>query len=129
MSTLELQYYEEFPDDQYVKAIAKVKIDGKHKQIFVLKPTKTGGTFWVPSSVGVTKNGEKKYFESYRHDSDDENERIKDFVKQAVAAKSAGIVQSATPKIQDFVTEYGTSQKVQVMQSSNKGAPEDALPF
>lgn len=64
MSNLQYDFlsYEEFPDDQYVKAVVEVCFNGIIVIPYQKVVMKDGGSFWGFPGVGATKNGVKKRF-------------------------------------------------------------------
>ncbi len=81
MSNLELISYKEYPSDQYTKAIATIRIDGKHVVSFAKKLTKTGNEFWSSPSINVNDQGDKVFIPGYMVDSRMEEKEMMDFVR------------------------------------------------
>lgn len=71
---------EKFPEDNFIKEIVYLCIDGKIRVGYVKKNSIKGDQFWSPISVGVIKDGTKKYYESFLFDSNFLNDDIKDFL-------------------------------------------------
>jgi len=69
MSTIKFVSHEEFPEDQYTKELVYLELNVPARVAFVRKQAKNGGQFWGVSSVAVTKDGVKNYYESYLQDS------------------------------------------------------------
>lgn len=90
MNNFEFISYKIFPEDQYIEAMARVRVDRKHVYHFVKKKLKDGGIFWTRASHAVVENGEKKYFKDYMSDSLEE-ELLIEFVREKAnaAAKAA----------------------------------------
>lgn len=86
MSNFEFISYKSYPNDQYTKGIATVRIDRKYVVRYAEKPTKTGGVFWAPATHSFTENGEKKYEVGFMLDSRMDEESILDFIRSHVAA-------------------------------------------
>ncbi len=82
MSNIKFISYEEFPEDQYTKAIVYLQFEAKHpyQVCYVRKEAKNGGVYWGVPKVSVTKKGEKAYFESYLQDSLFMDKEIKAFL-------------------------------------------------
>jgi hypothetical protein len=74
---IEFISYEEYPDDQYIKEIATIQIDGKYRVAYVAKMTKNGAKFWDVMSTGVSQKGEKIYIKAFAFDSNFQQEEIK----------------------------------------------------
>ncbi len=84
MSNIELVKFEEFPHDQYTKAIAVLCVDGKYNISYGKKQMKDGGSYWASPSFGVSDgSGGKEYFEGFSMDSKKEDQKFKDFIKQS----------------------------------------------
>jgi hypothetical protein len=114
MSQIELVKFEEYPHDQYTKAIAVLSIDGKYCVCYGKKQMKDGGTYWASPSFGVADgNGSKEYYEGFSMDSKLEDAKFKAFIKNAedkLRGKAADL-----PKVQP--------------QSMDEVADSQGLPF
>ena len=103
--------YKAYPDDMYTKAIAKVRIDGKHVVAFAQKQMKDGSAFWSNASIQVNDGGEKRYIQGYMIDSRSEEEMLLEFVKDNVKRVNSGTVQMSAsafqgaPQVQHGVTD------------------------
>ncbi len=64
------------PDDQYIKEVAIIQLDGKYNIPYLRKNKKDGGLFWGPLSAGVTLNGAKKYLDGIEYDSNFQKKEI-----------------------------------------------------
>lgn len=73
--------HEYFPDDQYTKEIIYIQIDDKMRIAYVRKCTKNGGMMWSPISAMVTINGERKYRDSIKFDSNFLREEVLAFLE------------------------------------------------
>ena len=82
MSNVELVKYEEFEEDAYNKAICIVCVDGKYTIAYAQKVTKDGRSFWAPATFQVTKGGVKQYIDGFELDSNKENEKLLEAVRQ-----------------------------------------------
>lgn len=82
MNKLELISYEEYPDDQYTKAVAIIAIDNEHVVAYAKKKTKDNNYFWAPPSIGVTKNGSKVYIDCYMNNYRIKEKQIQEFIKE-----------------------------------------------
>ncbi len=80
MSAFDFISHEYFPEDDYTKEAVVLCIEKKHRVTYVRKKMKNGGMFWDVISIGVAKNGEKKYLQSYSQDSNFLHEDIKQFL-------------------------------------------------
>ena len=89
MATIEFISHDYFPEDQYVKELVYLCIDGKHRVLYLRKEASKGGMFWSVASVGVTRNGQKEFFPSYLQDSNFLERDIKDFLDKRKWEKSA----------------------------------------
>ena len=130
MSKFELISYKVYPQDQYVEAIAKVRIEGKHIVSYALKKTKDGGKFWAPPSISITDNGEKKYVSGYMLDSRAEEEMLNDFIVDAVRQSQAkGSLSQAS--VFDARATPSSANSGYSVQTSNSGvaAEGEVLPF
>lgn len=61
--------HESFPEDQYIKELVYLCFEDKYRVAYVRKIAKNGGKFWDVASVGVTKDGSKKYYDTFMQDS------------------------------------------------------------
>lgn len=117
MSNIELVKYEEFPNDQYTKAVAVLCVDGKYNICFGKKSTKDGGSYWSSPSFGVVDSkGTKEYYEGFAMDSKKEDQKFKDFIKQC---EDKLRVNSSLPRAAD----------VPFIQRQAEVAANDGLPF
>lgn len=89
MSNIELVKYEEFEEDAYNKAICIICVDGKYNIAYAQKVTKDGRSFWAPATFQVTKGGAKQYIDGFVLDSNKENEKLLEAVRQF--AKNASL--------------------------------------
>jgi hypothetical protein len=118
MSNIELIKFEEFPQDPYTKAVAVLSVDGKYNVCYGKKQMKDGGQYWASPSFGVADgSGSKEYYEGFSMDSKKEDQKFKDFIKQA-EEKLRGQA-AALPKGSD----------VPFIQRPNEVSVNDGLPF
>ena len=103
MNNLELVSYQDYPQDQYTKAVCIVCIDNKYVVAYGKKVTKEGKEWWQSASMSVTKDGVKQFIDGFCLDSKKENEKILDFVRSV--------------------------EKGQQPTSMSEVAPNDGLPF
>lgn len=103
---LEYMAYEEYPSDDYTKAIFTLRKDGDDELTFGLKKNKDGGYFWVTAGFGVNDgSGSKKYFNCWKNDSSKKTKEIIDFIEATVKQLKGGkapIAQSANVFDQPF---------------------------
>lgn len=85
----QLVSYQEFPEDQYTLAVAEILIDNAYTVAYAKKKTKEG-FFWAPPTIGVTQNGQKKYFQGYLIESRTREKQILEFIKNATRSFSNG---------------------------------------
>jgi len=81
MSNFSFVSYEEFVEDLYTKEIVYLLFENKYRVAYVRKIAKNGGMFWDVASIGVTKDGTKKYFEAFLQDSSFLDKDIKRFLE------------------------------------------------
>ena len=118
MSQIELIQFQEFPHDQYTKAIAVLSVDGKYNVCYGKKQMKDGGTYWSSPSFGVADgSGSKEYFEGFSMDSKKEDQKFKDFIKQA------------EDKLRGKCTNLSNGSDVPFIQRPQEVAANDGLPF
>jgi len=89
MSNYELVKYEEFPSDQYAKAVCTILIDSKYYVSYVKKMTKDGNTFWASMSMGIQDGEKKRYVDAFCMDSMSANEKLLDFVRGCEKTREA----------------------------------------
>jgi len=96
--TYQLSSYEEFPEDPYTLAVAEIMIDNAYTIAYAKKKNKDGNFFWSPASIGVTKNGVKKFYQSYIIESRTREKQILEFIKESTRSYSngKGVVMSAS---------------------------------
>ncbi len=85
--------YKEYPEDSYISAIARVRVDKKHAFHYGKKRMKDGSGFWSRASFGVTESGEKKYFKDKLSDEFEE-EKLVDFIKEEVKKLTSGVAEN-----------------------------------
>lgn len=73
--------HEEFPEDQYTKELVYLLINDQYRVAYVRKQSKTGGLFWSPVNLSVTKDGAKVYYEAFLQDSSFLEKDIKRFLE------------------------------------------------
>lgn len=125
MNNFEPISYQEYPEDQYTKAIAIVRIDGKHCVSYAKKQTKDGNTFWAPATHSVTENGKKTFIEGYLNESRSTDKALIEFVKQ-MANKHNYSMQGSLTATNGFVK---TTQSQQTFSQPSGGAVDEQLPF
>ncbi len=81
MSKIEFVSCEAFPEDEYTKELVYLCLEGKYRVLYARKPAKTGGLFWSVVSLGVTKNGKKKFYDAFMQDSNFMEKDIKSFLE------------------------------------------------
>lgn len=81
MSKIEFISHEAFPEDEYVKELVYLCLESKYRVAYVRKKTKTGGLFWSPANVGITKNGRREYFATFMLDSQFMEQDIRKFLE------------------------------------------------
>jgi hypothetical protein len=99
---IEFISHDEFPDDSYVKEIVYIQISGV-RYGYVAKMTRSGNTFWDEISVGVSLNGEKKYFKAFKFDSEFLKDDILAFLKaRSWTKKTVPEFKQAQVNLNDF---------------------------
>lgn len=102
--------YEEFPEDQYTMAVAEVMIDNAYTVAYAKKKNKEGNFFWGVASIGVTKNGVKKFYQSYIIESRSREKQIIEFIRNSTRSLSNGngvaMNASITPTQGDSANEH-----------------------
>lgn len=101
MSNIKFISHEELPEDQYTKEIAYLELNVPTRQLFVRKMDKNGGKFWTASSLAVTKDGAKKYYPSFIHDSSFLTEDIKKFLDERSWTKTKPVSNISSPVFKD----------------------------
>jgi hypothetical protein len=69
MSRIAFHDYKTFPNDEFIKEMVYLIIDGKYQVGYIRKTTKNGNSFWAPPSISVSENGVKTYYDSFIQDS------------------------------------------------------------
>jgi hypothetical protein len=69
MSAFDFVSHESYPEDQYIAESVTLCFEKKFRVTYIRKKMKNGGMFWGEISAAVTKNGEKKYLQSFSQDS------------------------------------------------------------
>lgn len=70
-----------FPEDNYTKELVYLEHEGK-RYGFVAKMTKNNSVFWDEISVGVTEDGEKKYYKGFKFDSQFLRDDMMEYLKK-----------------------------------------------
>ena len=81
MSNIKFISHESFPQDQYTKELVYLALEDKYRVAYVRKQAKNGGMFWGVPSVGVTKQGNKVYYDAFMQDSSFLEKDIKEFLE------------------------------------------------
>ena len=82
MSNLEFVSYEEFPQDQYTKALCSLRLDGKYPPSTEKNSTKTVAWHGKSASHCVSANGAKRYEDGFGMDSKSEEKKILEFIRE-----------------------------------------------
>ena len=82
MSHIQFVSSEKFTEDQYIKEIVYLCLEGKYRIAYVRKVAKNGGQFWGVITAGISKNGGKQYYESFIQDSKFLEDDIKHFLEK-----------------------------------------------
>lgn len=82
MSRFEFVSHEEFRDDDYIKELVYLCIEGRFRVAYVRKKSQTGGLFWSVVSLGVVKDGKKEYHPAFLQDSNFLEKDIKDYLEK-----------------------------------------------
>ena len=101
MEEIDFVSSEKFSDDAYVHEIVYLCFEKKYRVAYVRKKAKSGGMFWSVMSAGVTKNGEKKYFESFLQDSIFLEKEIKKFLDDRSWDKKLKLPQKEKESVMD----------------------------
>jgi hypothetical protein len=104
MSNLEFVSYEEFPQDQYTKALCTIRLDGKYFAIYGKKLYKDGGMSWKTASHCVTANSSKRYEDGFGMDSISEGKKILEFIRECEKKHSSKFIDEL-PKEASVVSE------------------------
>lgn len=80
-SNIELISYNEYPKDEYTKAICTLCLDGKYVVSFGKKCSKEGKMWWQTASFNIKNDNEKLYVDGFSLDSKKEHEKILDFIR------------------------------------------------
>jgi len=81
MSRIEFVSHEAFSDDEYVKEIVYLLLEGKFRVAYIRKKTAIGQLFWGSISVGIRKNGAKEFYPAFIQDSNFLDKDIKTFLE------------------------------------------------
>ena len=82
MSNFEFISHDAFPEDEYIKEMVYLCFEGKYRVLYVRKPNKNGGLFWVEASAGATRNGQKEHFPAFLQDSNFLQKDILDYLNK-----------------------------------------------
>jgi hypothetical protein len=80
MSAFDFVNHDTYPEDPYIAESVTLCFNKQFRVTYIRKKMQNGGMFWGEISVGVTKNGEKKYLKSFSQDSNFLQEDIKAFL-------------------------------------------------
>ena len=121
MANIEYVSHDAFPEDEYIKEIVYLQLEGKFRVLYVRKAAKNGGMFWSVASAGATRNGQKEYFPAFLQDSNFLEKDIMDFLNKRKWEGSRAYAQSASLNH----AEQPKSMSDLVGDSAN----DDAIPF
>jgi hypothetical protein len=82
MIKFEFVSHNEFKDDEYIKELVYLCLEGKYRVAYVRKRSQAGGLFWSVVSLGVTTAGKKDYFPAFIQDSNFLEKDIKDYLEK-----------------------------------------------
>jgi len=131
MNNYEFLGYKPYPEDPYVNASCKIRIDKRYVVVFLHKKKKDGSMFWAPVSAGVTDAGEKHYlngFEDKLTEPEELQDFIRDGVKRAIEMKLVHQAQQAAPASGTYYP-HGMAQNTPPPTSMSEVAANDNLPF
>lgn len=124
MNNFEFLGYEETPNDKYdMLGIATIRMTLQSGSKIVLRykkvKAKNGGEFICASSFGIEKNGEKKYRQTNKLDSDVENDMLLEAIEEKV--KEFQSTRSSQP--------MAMSSSLGVAQTQGGAATDEQCPF
>jgi hypothetical protein len=133
MNNFEFISYKPYPNDQYTKSIATIRIDKKFVVKYAEKSTKTGQVFWAPATHSLTENGEKKYESSFMMDSRCDEELLLEFIRSHVNAEKRK-TSNPMPTPQPVAYPHGLCQPshapaVQADFFAGVGESQEQIPF
>lgn len=109
MVKFEFISHDSFPEDEYVKEIVYLCLEGKYRVAYVRKKAQNGGMFWSIPSVSATRQGKKEYYPGFMQDSNFLEKDIKDFLdkrKWESNRPAISMIQSVhQPQSMDEVTD------------------------
>jgi hypothetical protein len=82
MSKIEFVSHEDFPEDEYVKELVYLLLEGKYRVAYIRKKIQNGGLFWSVATVGAKRHGAKEFFPAFVQDSNFLEKDIKDFLEK-----------------------------------------------
>lgn len=81
MSSFEFVSHSQFPDDEFIKELVYICLDGKYRVAYVRKQSKSGGLFWTTPMISVTRSGSKDYLPVFLQDSSFLERDIREFLE------------------------------------------------
>ncbi len=127
MNNFEFISHEEFAEDIYVKEVCILRFEGKYDVAYARKPTKEGGLWWGTASIGVQKDGKKKYFDAFSQDSKNLEKQVRDFLENKgwLTSHSSALPRKAEPV-------HGSIDYGRAMPAANANAgvfEQEVIPF
>lgn len=98
MSKIEFISHTSFPEDEYVKEIVYICLEGKYRVAYLRKKSQSGGEFWSVVTLGIKRGDKREYFPAFVQDSRFLEADIKEFLDKRSWEKSSGIASSISPK-------------------------------
>jgi hypothetical protein len=95
MNKIEFISHEFFPDDEYVKELVYLCLEGKYRVAYVRKKAQKGGLFWGVGMIGVKSGSEKHYFPAFMQDSVFLEKDIKTFLENRSWEKNKSVFSEA----------------------------------
>jgi len=82
MNKFEFVSHEHFQEDEYIKELVYLCLEGKYRVAYIRKKAGNGGMFWNVAGFGVSKNGKKEFYQAFIQDSNFLEKDIKEFLEK-----------------------------------------------
>lgn len=97
MSGFEFVSHESFPEDEWIKEVVYLLLEGKFRVAYIRKKMKSGGLFWEVVTAGALKRGEKQWIKGFSQDSNFLREDIMHFLESRGWEKKQEVSENELP--------------------------------
>jgi hypothetical protein len=110
MPSIEFISHSAFPEDEYIKELVYLCLEGKYRVAYVRKKSQNGGEFWSVVSLGIKSGGKREYFPAFIQDSRFLEADIKAFLERRSWEKGKPVPQEAPREVQPSASVFDETE-------------------